>query len=482
MQERTTSWAADLLARMKKMLLDTAWLSMGYASYNRLPTGISFAGGRHPAEVQLLHDTTYVDASGRRHVDQQIFDALFEIIHDARELLILDFFLFNDFKGTVADNARDLCAELTEHLIEQHSACPDLSIYFITDPINTIYGGVENPYIAELASAGIEVVVTDLAPLRDSNPIYSFLWRLLARPFGNSAGHGLLPTPFSDESIPLRSYLALFNLKANHRKSVIADDGCGDWVGMVTTGNPHNGSSAHRNLAVKFNGPAVGDLYTTECAVLRMCGQQEPEHMVVSSLSNAATSLQVVTEKKIKQAVTELLDEAVEGDVINVILFYLSDRQVISRIRAASKRGVTVRLLLDPNKDAFGMPKMGIPNRPVSYDLHNAGVAIRWADTHGEQCHSKLMLAHLKGRASRIILGSANFTRRNLDDFNLETDVIITAPRSHPTMVHANDLFDRLWGNEPGRTYSTDYERYADSRRLRYLLYWLMEKTGLSTF
>lgn len=379
------------LARAEKILIDTAWLSMGYATYNRLPTGICYAGNDHPADVELLYDVTYIDAEGNRQVKQQIFDALFATISSAKSLLILDFFLFNDFQGAVRETTLDLCGELTAVLIEKRQSHPDINILFITDPINTIYGGAENPYINQLLAAGIEVITTDLDQLRDSNPLYSFFWRLLARPFGNNT-NGLWPTPFSDGKITLRSYLRLFNLKANHRKTLIADDGNNGWTGMVLTGNPHNGSSAHRNIALRFTGDAVNDLYISERAVLEMCRHDIPATDLTTTAVKSDCKLQVLTEKKIKLAVPDIRDRAKAPDAIDMILFYLSDRDVIKAIQRAHNRGVLLRIILDPNKDAFGMRKIGIPNRPVAHDLNEVGVPIRWADTHGEQCPSKLMM------------------------------------------------------------------------------------------
>jgi phosphatidylserine/phosphatidylglycerophosphate/cardiolipin synthase-like enzyme len=165
-----------------------------------------------------------------------------------------------------------------------------------------------------------------------------------------------------------------------------------------------------------------------------------------------------------------------------MFLFYLYQSLVITPLKKESARGVVIRLILDPNKDAFGLPKIGIPNRPVAYNLRKAGVETRWADTHGEQCHSKLMLAHQRGKPSTLILGSANFTRRNLDDFNLETSVVIKASRDSRVIKSVSTLFQKLWSNEENRYYTADYEKYHDTGRLRYLLYLLMEVTGISTF
>ncbi len=466
---------------VRRILHRAARWSLGYTSFGQLPRGLSFAGVAAPIHGELLYDLTWVDENDARHSEQQVFDAMLHTISNARRLLILDLFLFNDFQGTIAERFRDLSGELTAALIKRSKACDTLTIYFITDPINTIYGGAANPYLNELGAAGIHVVITDLLPLRDSNPIYSFLWRLLIRPFGNGRS-GIFPAPFAEEKISLRSYLALLNLKANHRKTLVADDGAGGWVGMIMSGNPHNGSSAHRNSAIRFRGVPVADLFQTECAVLEMSGHAPPDIAITPTTLQAGTSLQILTEHKIKLAVTALLQDAATGDNIDIVMFYLSNRRIIEQMKAAALRGCRIRLLLDPNKDAFGMKKMGIPNRPAAHDLKSAGIEIRWAHTHGEQSHDKMMLMQSEAGHAHLLLGSANFTRRNLNDFNLETDALITADENDPVISQARQLFQRVWNNEPGRIYSVGYEFYADPGRLRYLLYRFMESTGISTF
>ena len=52
-------------------------------------------------------------------------------------------------------------------------------------------------------------------------------------------------------------------------------------------------------------------------------------------------------------------------------MFYLSERQIVKALITAKERGVNVRVLLDPNKDAFGREKNGIPNRQVASELND---------------------------------------------------------------------------------------------------------------
>jgi hypothetical protein len=85
-------------------------------------------------------------------------------------------------------------------------------------------------------------------------------------------------------------------------------------------------------------------------------------------------------------------------------------------------------------------------------------------------------------RPAVLIAGSANFTRRNLDNLNLETNVILTAATDHPAIATARDAFQRRWSNPDGKLFSEPYEAYSDDSRLRYALYRFMEFTGWSTF
>ena len=162
-------------------------------------------------------------------------------------------------------------------------------------------------------------------------------------------------------------------------------------------------------------------------------------------------------------------------------MFYLSERQIIKQLIAAQARGVDVRVLLDPNKDAFGRQKNGIPNRQVASELNKAGVKVRWCDTQGEQCHSKMMIKY-DAQNSEMILGSANFTARNLKNYNLETDLRVIGTAQQQVFTDARAFFDSSWSNLNGRQISVDYAHYADESIWKYWTYRLMEWSGLSTF
>jgi phosphatidylserine/phosphatidylglycerophosphate/cardiolipin synthase-like enzyme len=447
-----------------------------------LPAGLSFAGEWHGgADVRFLRDLTVTDAAGQRHVEQQIFDAAFALIDGAQRFVLVDMFLFNDFQGASPERARALCRELTERLVARRTAVPEIEIHVITDPINTVYGGLNSPQLAQLRAAGVQVTVTRLTRLRDSNPLYSSFWRLLVQVWGNDPG-GRLPNPFGAGKVSLRSYLALANFKANHRKVVIADSPTG-LRGLVTSANPHDGSSAHQNVALEFGGRAVADLLDAERAVLRFSHGGDVRFRAEPPAAGATdVELQVASEAGIERTVRAAIDGTSRGDGLDLVMFYLSDRDIVGALLAAQSRGVSMRVVLDPNKDAFGHEKNGIPNRPVAAELVAAGVPLRFADTHGEQCHSKLLLIRRADGSAWLSLGSANYTRRNLADLNLELNVAARGDGREAVFAEARAYVDEIWRGRAGRRYTTDYARYQDDSALRRWLYRFMETSCLSTF
>jgi len=455
-----------------------------------LPPGLDFAGDLRPAtEVSFLYDDTWLNALGQRQVEQHIFDAVFAMVQGARRFLLLDMFLYNDFQGEPAEQTRALARELTERLVSQQQLYPEMIIIVITDPINLVYGGLPSVYFETLQAAGITVVITDLEPLPDSNPAYSVLWRWLLRPFGNSRARSL-PNPFGAGRVSVRSWLRMLNFKANHRKLVIADRGQ-DYLGLVTSANPHDGSSAHRNVALRFNGQAVRDLWHSEAAVLALSGAPLPQVDVGdcgsspgpdSPYAHSPYNVQLLTEHKIKSGLLHMLAALGTGDRLDVMMFYLAERALVMALQEAHHRGAQVRIILDPNKDAFGFKKNGIPNRPVAAELVRAGLPVRWCTTQGEQCHVKMVITHTADGNSQLLLGSANLTRRNLDNFNLESDILLQATTTSPAIMQAEAMFNRSWTNLPGRQFTTAYSGYGATSRLMYWLYRFQEATGISTF
>jgi hypothetical protein len=478
----------------------TAW----WHGHKPLPVGLRVEGPRtaiDPADVVWLADTTTVDSYGTPLLQQQIFANTLAMVAEARQFLVLDYFLFNDHRGPLATpdpRLQPLSAQLQAALLDVRQREPQLPVLLLVDPINLGYGKTLTPPLQALQAAGVQVVVTDLDLLRDSNPVWSAPWRLLGRWWLRTEGEGSLGNPLDADGPPVTvgALARLLNFKANHRKLVLTGDGAGGLRGLLTSANPHDASSAHSNVGLSLRGEALRPLLQSELAIARGSGwqgQADAFEAVAAPPVNSGSAqvpaeawAQVLTEGAIRDAVLRQLQDCNTGDAVDIAQFYLSDRGIIRALLQAAARGAQVQVLLDPNKDAFGHEKSGIPNRQVAAELvgaSNGAVHVRWYRTHGEQFHAKLMMVR-RGERVWLTAGSANFTRRNLRDFNLEANLAVELPSTAPAALAARQWFDQLWGNRvpAGVEYSAHVDLYADPSSLRYGLYRFMEWSGMSTF
>ncbi len=439
--------------------------------------GLAYSGETQAEHVRFLVDETWVDAEGNRQLKQEIFGAVFEMIAEAEQFVLLDFFLVNDFKYQPGPGMRPLTRELVDKLLAKRKSNPEVEIVFITDPVNMVYGSIASPHFKALEAAGVRVVWTDLDRLRDSNPLFSKPWRLLAKPWGVGPGDAV-DNPMGEGRISMRSTLKLLNFKANHRKVVVTEKSL-----LVTSANPHSASSAHWNVALRVDGAGMDMACRAESAILQMSGANKFQPTgLQGNVPVSGNRLELLTERKIKEKVLGLLESAEAGARIDLAMFYFSERDVLGAFIKAQQRGCHVRIILDPNKDAFGRKKNGIPNRQTAGKLAKAGIPLRWADTHGEQFHMKMLYVEHADETATLLLGSCNLTRRNMDNFNAECDLALTAPLTDANMQRAREVFDRWWNNPDGRGYTVGYETYADPSLRRRIRAWLMETTGVGTF
>ena len=455
------------------------------------PEGTDYQSKRYPInadDIDFLYDLTYRGNNGKIISEQEIFDRMIVLIDRAERYILLDMFLFNSYVGKSDNVYRRLAGELTSRLIKKKHSNPDIKIDFITDPVNIVYGGTISKELSMLKKEGVNVIYTDLKKMRDSNILYSPIWRMFFQWFGNSSKGGLFPHPFSESEdlVTLRSFLALLNFKANHRKVFLADH-ADQLTALVTSANPHDGSSAHTNVAFEIKGNFAEEIYIAENAIAEFSGSRLRGHefMDYSTTQKGTDELiyaQLLTEKKIETELVSCINTAEKGDNINIGVFYLSKRDIVDALIEASERGVDIRLILDPNKDAFGREKSGIPNRQVASELMNRSekkIRIRWYDTHGEQFHSKLAFFDFQDKPAIVILGSANFTRRNLENYNLELDIKLTAPPTNKTISEVRHYFERIWSDNK---YTSEYSKYEDNSNIKKIWYRFLEATGFSTF
>lgn len=523
---QNTTPTVSRLWRVSAVLL-IALLLMPYLLHRQppLPPGVNRYGTLRPtpeAELRLLFDWTARDPStNARVIQQEIFDAARDMIDDAREFIVADFFLWNTWQGAEPETHRALARELANALVERKRSDPELQILVLSDPINRAYDSRAEPHFHQMAAAGIPVIFTNLNRLPNSNLLYAppaklfggliSRWsparRLLLRP--------LWPNLLNREGKPISTiqFGRLLLFKANHRKVLITDGPDGLPRLLVTSLNPADGSSAHSNIGLQASGWVAWDALDQELIhaswsaahpgqVLqanaedwRHVKQAIRQHMrgpVSLSEPLPATGPRIAwdSEGGVRRRLITLLNSAGPGDDVMGMSFYLSDRGVVRALRGAAARGARVRLILDPNKDAFGWKKNGIPNRPVAAELIRAAdrgglsLSIRWAATQGEQFHAKALgLVNPSTGRNALICGSANWTRRNLANYNLEANLYL---ENAPDILAAYaDRFETFWFNRDNLLHTVDFAHHAEPRLTNWrktFMYRIQERFGAGTF
>src|SRR5687768_11787918 len=97
--------------------------------FKPLPAGVSVRGtvvSTPLSDLQFLRDVTSADVFGEAVVRQQIFDAVLRMVGEAREFVVVDFFLFNAQRGAALDSApyREISVQLRDALMARKRAVP----------------------------------------------------------------------------------------------------------------------------------------------------------------------------------------------------------------------------------------------------------------------------------------------------------------------------------------------------------------------
>ena len=203
-------------------------------------------------------------------------------------------------------------------LMERKHARPNIKIVLVTDPGNEIFGGTPRRDLASLERAGIIVSRVQLDRLRDSNPLYSGLWRLAvgwwSDPFDESAAKVTLP-----------AWARMQNFKADQRQLLVADDGSGGWIAMIA---PSGGAAA----VLALRGGLARSMIAGELQIAGWSTDDDrlPPRPPMESRGVGAIDARYLTEGAIGTALLEDFAAAGSGDDISVAVDTFSDRRLIA--------------------------------------------------------------------------------------------------------------------------------------------------------
>jgi len=345
-------------------------------------------------------------------------------------------------------------AELARHLLARKHSRPTIKIVLLTNPANEIDGGIENHSLRQLEQAGIVVVRTRLERLRDSNPLYSSGWRLAVAWWSDRFDA-------NPRSEGLESTLRRMNHTANLRGLIVADDGAGGWVSMLPAG---------ADATLELRGALARDIIASELQIAAWSSDDDrlPSVPMPAAAEVGSIDARLLTEGAIGAALVRSIDAAGKGDEISVAAAHLAERSVVGALLRAAARGALARVLLNPER---------LPNQAVAGEIARAGAGIelRWARSDPASPQATMVIVR-HGAAAWINVGSADMTRRGMDDLNLAAAVELRVPARAAATRAAEEFFAQGWSR------AAPYSDFADQSAVLYWQYRFLEASGLAAF
>ncbi|HWY93935.1 MAG TPA: phospholipase D-like domain-containing protein [Steroidobacteraceae bacterium] len=424
-------------AQIALLVLLLAWLSLVFwNSAKPLPPGTHIA-----SQVSRLSeaDVDFVQESARRPESP---GRVMSAIDHAEQLIVID-------RSPVSQ-------ELAQHLLARKRARPNLRVVLVTDPGNEAFGGTPLQTLTSLEESGIIVARVRLERLRDSNPLYSGLWRLMfgwwSDPFDETPGQVTLP-----------AWSRMRNFKADQRQLVVADDGSGGWTAAIGSAGASAGLILRGSLARSM---IAGEL---QIAAWSADDDRLPAGPPMDGRGVGSIDARFLTEGAIETALLDAIAAAGSGDEISIAVQNWSDRRLVAAALGAAGRGARLHVLLARNR---------MPNQAVAGELLDGGgsrIEVRWCSSGTEASLPKLLVVQHRNDLW-MNFGSANFTRRNLGDLNLESSVELRMPARAAPARAVTEYFNKLWSNAAAEA---DLEHPSPAS---YWHYRFAEATGLSRF
>jgi hypothetical protein len=416
------------------------WVGCGFwNTVKPLPPGThvtSLPARLAESQIDFINDDSYPGALLKRELDA---------VGRAEQTIVLD--------------QCPLARELAERLLMRKRQRPNITIMLVTDPRNEVYGGTPAQTLSSLERAGIIVVRTRLERMRDSNPLYSSLWRLSV---------GWWSDPFDEVpgTVTMASSLRRRNFKADRRQLLVADDGAGGWTSIVMSAAA---AGMIASVGLEIRGHLARDIVTSELRIAGWSTEDDrlPAAPPLESRGIGTVDARFLTEGAIHAALRDVIALAGNGDSIEVVARAIGDRSIVDAMLLAAARGARLQILLDPVLS---------DTRAAAGELvHNAAgnIEVRWQSTGQTQARYAL-IRHRND--VWLDLGSANFTRRSLEDLNLEADIELHMPARAAAARAAMDFFAKAWSS------AVAYADHADESRETYWRYRLGEATGLGMF
>jgi hypothetical protein len=253
------------------------------------------------------------------------------------------------------------------------------------------------------------------------------------------------------------------NSKSDQRQLTVADDGSGGWTALV--------APAGDSAVLVLRGSLAAAMVVSELQIAAWSADDDrlPPAPRMDGRGVGTIDARFLTEGAILSALLDALSAAGGGDRISIAAQNFSDRRLIDAALHAAGRGARLQVLLALNS---------MPNLAVAGELERDGagrIEVRWARAGPQAGPPKLVLVQHRTDVW-MYWGSANFTRRNLEDLNLTAAVELHMPARAAAARAATDYFATAW-SQAAPAAGTPGPPAADYWRYRFA-----EASGLSSF
>jgi phosphatidylserine/phosphatidylglycerophosphate/cardiolipin synthase-like enzyme len=179
------------------------------------------------------------------------------------------------------------------------------------------------------------------------------------------------------------------SLMIDHVKLLIVDD----QVAVVGGINWGSSSFANHDFDAELTGPSVTNLARIYARDLITCGRDGVVPLPVPDSDIIVAS--TLPAADIRPLALDVIERARQR--LDLALFVLTDRGVVHAVLRAARRGVLVRVLLDPGQR---------PSDASERELLAGGVPVLRYRGHGEKLHAKAAVAD----GATVVFGSANWS------------------------------------------------------------------------
>ncbi len=221
--------------------------------------------------------------------------------------------------------------------------------------------------------------------------------------------------------LPKRSAI---NKVVDHNKVVVVDR----QVAMVGGMNIADVFALNHDVMLHLRGPAAADvgrmLASDRAGALALKADPDvkaapltpiiPPDDLAPPFTDEAVPVRIVSTGINRRGYKELLLDQIRRArrSIHSLMFQLVDDEIIQALIEADKRGVDVRIILDPGDHDELIPVIkkaprGFPNLPVALQLQKAGVGVKWYHLDKDQTEMHAKLGIFDGHT--MLLGSTNW-------------------------------------------------------------------------